>query len=703
MTKKEFSTKIGGKKITAEFGDLASKANGSVLLSSENTMVFATVVMAKEESGSPFFPLMVDYEEKFYAAGKILGSRFTRREGRPSEEAVLNARAIDRTLRPLFDHSIRHEIQVVVSVLSIGEEDPDVLAINAASLALLTSDIPWNGPVSAVRICKSKEEFLINPRLEEKRGGEMEIVACGKDKKINMIEMGAQEVSEDTVTESLKLAQAEIEKLQKFQKSIEKEIGKEKKVLEKKGLFEEAKNLFDKEIEEKIQEAVFDKESGKEKIQKLEALWIEKLEQSLEKEIFEQQRSTAIAYFEEKIQNALHKGALERNERADGRGMDEIRHLYAQAGGVSPLLHGSGIFYRGETHVLSVLTLGSPRDSQLMDGIEVEKEKRFIHHYNFPPFSSGETGRLGGFNRRAIGHGALAEKALQPLIPEKSLFPYTIRIVSESMSSNGSTSMASVCAASLSLLDAGVPNVRPVAGIALGLMMAEKKEEYKILTDIQGPEDEYGDMDFKVAGTRKGITAIQMDVKVLGVCPSILQEVLQRAQVARFKILDVMEKEISNPRPSLSPHAPEIITIKIDPEKIGAVIGPGGKVIDEIRQETETEVEIEEDGTVFITGKQGGGEKARTMIESIARVYKVGERFQGEVIKILEFGAFVKINGNTEGLVHISELAPFRINDIHAILKEHSKVPVVIKEIDDKNRIKLSIKQADPNFFKKEN
>ena len=701
MKKKEYSLEIGGKTLTAQFTDLADQTNGSVILRYGNTAVMATAVMSSHErEGLGYFPLTVDYEEKFYAAGAILGSRFMRREGRPSDEAILSGRAVDRTIRPLFEKHIRNDIQVVVTVLSIDEDDPGTLAINAASLALAVSDIPWNGPVSAIRIGMSngKSDFETNPTYEYRDSDEisLDLTACGRNEKINMIEVGAKEVDEETLSKALIHASKEIEVIQNFQEKIVSEIGKEKRVFPKPELPEETAKLFEDGIESKFADAILSGFSG-EKISELKKEWVE-----LAQENFPDEKEALFGdYYEHRLDERVHTEAIENERRVDGRAMDEVRVLQAQAGGISPIIHGSGIFYRGGTHVFSALTLGGPQDAQLINSIESpDFQKRFIHHYNFPPYSAGETGRMGGFNRRMIGHGALAEKALSAVIPSKDKFPYTIRIVSESMASNGSTSMASVCAGTLALMDAGVPIARPVAGIAIGLMMQDEKT-YKVLTDIQGPEDHHGDMDFKVAGTSEGVTAIQMDVKVDGIPLFILTEGLECARTARLHILETITKEIKEPRSDISSRAPKILTIQIDPEKIGSVIGPGGKVINGIKDETGVdEITIEEDGTVFITGKGGAAEKAYASIESITHEYVAGERFDGEVVKITDFGAFVKIGPQTEGLVHISEIAPFRVANVTDVLKEGEMVPVVVKLIDEKNRIALSIKQADPDFAK---
>lgn len=700
MQKKIYTTEIGGKTLTAEFNDLAERASGSVLLKYGNSVVLATAVMSKHpREGGDFLPLTVEYEEKFYATGKILGSRFVRREGKPSDESVLSGRIVDRTIRPLFEQHIRHEIQVIITVLSIDEEDPDVMAVLGASLAIATSDIPWKGPVSAIRLGKMKasNDLVINPTYSwrENPEAEFELVACGKDGNINMIELGGDETSEEIVMTALKTASDEIEKIQAFQKKIIAEIGKAKRIIPKPTTSDALISLFNEAIRPKLDASVFSNTPGDTSMSELKDGWLTLVTEKLPEENIAQ----ADELIETEVNALIHKEAIEKGRRADGRGVDEIRPLFAQAGGISPILHGSGIFYRGGTHILSVLTLGGPQDAQLIEGMEESDSKRFMHHYNFPPYSTGETGRVGGTNRRMIGHGALAEKALAPMIPNKETFPYTVRIVSEALSSNGSTSMGSVCGSTLALMDAGVPIRRPVAGIASGLMM-ESPEKYKVLTDIQGPEDHHGDMDFKVAGTKEGITAIQMDVKVDGIPLRVLAEAFEKAKVARFKILDVILAAIPEPRKDISPNAPKIITLRVKTDQIGLVIGPGGKTINGIKDKTGVEgIDIDDDGTVFITGKNGTAEQAYDMIYNLTREFKAGEKFEGEVTKIMEFGAFVRIVGNTEGLVHISEIAPFRVDQVSKYLKEGQKVPVIIKEIDEKKRINLSIKMVNPNFI----
>ncbi len=702
MQTKEYQLEIDGKVITAQFNDLANQANGSVILSCEKTVVMATAVLsANTKEGLDYFPLSVEYEEKFYAVGKILGGRYMRREGKPTTSAILNGRMVDRTVRPLFEDHIRNEVQVIITVLSIGQYEPDILAINAASLALATSNIPWNGPVSAIRIgLDNLDKFTINPFFsnpKEEIASKLDLIACGKDGDLNMIEIRANEISNEQTTQAFQKASEEIEKIQIFQKKIIAENNQEKIFIEKPELTPEALELFETEIAPKLKEMVFNKK-GKNNIEELKNNWLK----SFAEKTGETNISLSLAFYEKTIDNLIHAEAVKNNQRVDGRAMDEIRPLSAQVGKIIPSAHGVGIFYRGGTHVISALVLGGRRDALSLDGIEMGEERKYIHHYNFPPFSTGETGRIGGTNRRMIGHGALAEKALLAVLPSDEKFPYTIRIVSEAMASNGSTSMASTCASTLALMDAGVPIKTPVAGIAMGLMTGEKGD-YKILTDIQGPEDHYGDMDFKVTGTKDGITALQMDVKVAGVPIKTLSEALDRALKARLEILDVITKVISEPRKEIASHAPQIIRMQIKPEQIGEVIGPGGKIINRIKDNTLVdEIDIDDNGNVYITGKIDSVEKARQTIEALTHVYSVGDRFEGKITKIFDFGAIVEIGPGVDGLVHISEIAPFRVEDINKVLREGMTVPVIIKETDGRNKIKLSIKEADPKFVKKD-
>jgi len=699
MHKTSYEVEIGGKMLTAEFSDLTEHAHGSVLLRYGETAILVTAVRGDEEKPEmPYFPLSVEFEEKFYAAGQILGSRFMRREGRPSDGAVLSARIVDRTIRPLFDQSIRFEVQVVVTVLAMGEDDPDTLGVIGASLALGTSDIPWDGPVGAVRIGKRNDtgELVVNPTYIEREEGVLayEVLACGKDGSINMIETAGFEVSEAEVVSALERSVEINSALETFQKQVMSEIGTEKRTLTPHETPDEIRTLFENAIAPRVPEVLFSNTAGKAHLHALKKEWLD----LLAAEVDGADLARARDLFEDAIDEALHRGAIENGKRPDGRSMDEVRPLYAQAGDVSPVLHGSGIFYRGGTHIFTALTLGGPEDSQLLDTIEEQDtKKRFIHHYNFPPFSVGEAGRVGGFSRRMIGHGALAEKALAPVIPSKEQFPYTIRLVSETMSSNGSSSMGSVCASTLALMDGGVPITRPVAGIASGVLMKDANT-YALITDIQGPEDEHGDMDFKVAGTQKGITAIQMDVKVDGIPVAILAEALEKAREARLHILETLTQEIAAPRPDISPRAPQILTLSIAPDQIGTVIGSGGKTINGIKELTGVdEISIEEDGTVFITGKGTAPENAKRQIEEIVRVFEVGEQLEVTVTRIAPFGAFAKMNDSTEGLIHISEIAPYRIDSVEDVLAVGDVVPVVVSKIDE-GKIGLSIKQVDPDY-----
>jgi len=701
MHSKEYSMIVAGHPMTATFTNLAEQASGSVLLTYRDTTLLATAVMSKHEKESDYFPLVVDLEERFYAAGKILGSQYMRREGRPSDAAILAGRVVDRTIRPLFDHRMRREVQVVVTTIALGEAEPDTLAVIAASIALSTSNIPFNGPVSGAHVGKIGDKLVVNPSYEE-LGHEdfsMDLTACGKDGNISMIETEAKEISNETAEAALDLVSAEIEKIQAWQKQIVAEVGKEKTVLEFKSAPEGIKELYKEVVEAEFYDAVF-AGPGKGPMMKLLDKWIE----AYKSKFPEEKVSFAFEIFEDNVNDLIHSEAIEKGKRPDLRALDEVRPLFAKAGGISKVLHGSGVFYRGGTHVLSALTLGAPGDSQKIETIEMSGQKRFMHHYNFPPYSSGEVGRMGGLNRRMVGHGYLAEKSLLAVLPSKEVFPYTIRIVSESLASNGSTSQASVCASSLAMMDAGVPITGHVAGIANGLMMSENYAQdgkYALLTDIQGPEDHHGDMDFKVAGTRKGITGIQMDIKVGSIPLPILKEAILKAEKARFEILDVMEKEIAAPRADISPRAPKIIAIKVKVDQIGLVIGTGGKTIKAMMADSGATIDIEEDGTVFITGVDGAAEKAKQMVEDLTREFMAGDEMNGTVTKVVEFGAFVRIGNGIEGLVHVSEMAPFRVDQVSDYMKEGDVIPVVVKGVDDRGKISLSVKQVAPDFFKK--
>lgn len=698
MKSQSFSMELGGKTLTAEFNDLTAHVNGSVMLRYGETVILVTAVMSDRLSTANYFPLSVEFEEKFYAVGQIGGSRFQRREGRPSDEAVLSARIVDRTIRPLFDHTIRNEIQVVVTVLAVGEDDPDVLAVIGASLALGVSDIPFKGPVAAVRLGRTvnTKTAILNPTYKDRdeRALDIEVFACGKAGLINMIETGAFEATEADILELLAMANEHHATIEAWQNDVIATVGKAKRVLPGAERPAELLHIYETEFEALLQTEMFSGRAGKDHIYAVKTAFLARIGET---EINSVQAGN---FFEEKIDEALHVGAVERSERPDGRGLDDVRELYAQAGGISPVLHGSGIFYRGGTHIFTALTLGGPEAAQLIDTMEErEGKKRFMHHYNFAPFSVGETGRVGGFNRRMIGHGALAEKALIPVIPAQIAFPYTIRLVSETLSSNGSSSMGSVCASSLALMDGGVPITRAVAGIASGVMIMGDK--YALLTDIQGPEDEFGDMDFKAAGTSQGVTAIQMDVKVSGVSLEILTGALEKARTARLHILETMTAATAAPRPQISPRAPEIVVLSIKPEQIGLVIGGGGKTINGIKDQTGVEeISIEDDGTVFITGRNGTAELAANKIRSLTKVYAIGERMNVTITRLTTFGAFAKLDDHNEGLIHISEIVPFRLETMDGVLKEGEVVVVEVVKVDE-GKIGLSIKRVDPEFAEK--
>jgi polyribonucleotide nucleotidyltransferase len=696
LEEKVFSLDVAGRKLTAKFSPLAQQANGSVIMQYGDTVVLVTATMGKvDRLENDFFPLVVDYEERFYAAGKILGSRFVRREGKPSEGAILTARLIDRSIRPLFNQNMRREVQVVATVLSIdGENDPDFPALIGASLALATSDIPWEGPVSGIRIGLVNNELKVNPTYQERDTGDLDFFLSSAENKITMLEVGANEISEDVMNKAAFLALGEIEKIQKFQEQIIKEIGKEKAKVLLKEINPEVKTKVQEFLKDKLEEAIYteDKMSRVSKIATLKR----DLEEYLKNEGYDESKiKEGFIVLEEEIDNLVHKNILEKDKRPDGRKLDEIRPIYC-AVGFLPRVHGSGLFIRGTTQALSIVTLAAPSHGLTVETMEESDVKRFIHHYNFPPYSVGEISSMRSPGRREIGHGALAEKSLLPIIPKKEDFPYAIRIVSEILSSNGSSSMASVCGSSLALMDAGVPIKTPAAGIAMGLMM-EDEDHYKILTDIQGPEDHYGDMDFKVAGTKNGITGVQMDVKIKGITLKIFEETLLQAKKARLEILKKIEEVIAQPRTSLSPFAPKIFTIQIDPEKIRDVIGSGGKTINDIIKKTGVEIDIEEDGQIFVTApNEEAGKEALQIIQNITHEFKEGEIVTGKVSRILDFGAIIDLGFNKEGLLHISEIANRRINKVEDEIKVGQVLTLKIIKIDENGRISLSLKALHP-------
>jgi polyribonucleotide nucleotidyltransferase len=694
MEVKKFETEIAGRKLIIETGLLAQQANASVTVRYGDTVVLATAVMsASAREGVNYFPLMVDYEEKFYASGKIKGSRFIKREGRPTDEAVLNGRLIDRTLRPLFDQQMRNEVQVIVTVLSIDQEnDPALDGAIAASTALTISDIPWNGPIGAVRIGEKEGKVVVNPVNGDSAASSFSIFACGIEGKINMIETGANEVAKEKLFEAFVEGQKVIDQIVAFIKDIQKEIGKPKSV----ALLIAPDAEFKKEIldqfSEKIAPALYQKDHA---IQtKLQNELFAEVAQYV-KEKYPAEASTkkelALAAIDAEMEDIFKKRVLEKDERPDGRRLDEVRPISC-AVGILPRTHGSALFTRGETQALSIVTLGGPGMEQIIDTMELDEKKRFMHHYNFPPFSVGEVKPMRGPGRRDIGHGALVEKALTIVAPDKDRFPYTIRTVSEVLSSNGSSSMASTCASNLALLDAGVPMKAVIGGISVGIVVGDDGK-YKLLSDIQGPEDHFGGMDFKIAGSTEGITAIQLDVKVDGLTSDMIRDTLEQSEKNRVAIIDIMNKTIDAPRAEMSQYAPRIIILKINPEKIRDVIGPGGKVINQIIDETGVEIDIEDDGSVFITAANPeAGKKASEWVQNLTHEVTAGEIFKGRITRILNFGAFAEVLPGQEGLIHISEISEKRTERVEDALKVGQIVNVKVKEIDSMGRINLTMR-----------
>ncbi|MDF1498204.1 MAG: polyribonucleotide nucleotidyltransferase [Patescibacteria group bacterium] len=691
MEVQTFKKEIAGRELIIETGKLAGQTNGAVTVQYGDTVLLATAVMSdRQREGINYFPLMVDYEERLYAAGKIKGSRFMKREGRPTDEAVLSGRMVDRILRPLFNGRIRNDIQVVITILSVDQEnDADFCAIVGASMALAISNIPWNGPVGVVRVAKVDGTIVANPTYEQREASPYEIIIAGKADKINMVEAGGKEVPEADVVEAFKFATQYIKDLTDFQNEIIAQIGKKKKEVKLVQADDETEEAIRQFLSPKVYDLNFNTSKEEQGARREE--FNKELKDFVTEKFGEDMISIAKIIEEEETDAIMHKSILQDNKRPDGRKMDEVRAISSEVG-LLPRTHGSGLFNRGTTQALTVATLGAPGDEQTLDGMEENGTKRFMHHYTFPAFSVGEVAPNRGPGRREIGHGALAEKALCPMIPDKESFPYTIRLVSEILSSNGSSSMASVCGSSLSLMDAGVPIQRPVAGIAMGLIIG-KNGEHKILTDIQGPEDHYGDMDFKIAGTSVGINAMQMDVKLEGITVDIIEETLAAARKARMHIIDIMNSSIAKARNDLSQYAPRITTLRINPEKIRDVIGPGGKIINEIIAATDVAIDIEEDGLVLITGKNAeGAKKAEEWIKNLTKEVVAGEIFQGKVVKIMDFGAFVEILPGKDGLVHISELAPNRVEKVEDIVKIGDVITVKVKEIDSQGRINLTHK-----------
>ena len=704
---KKFETELAGRKLTVETGRVAELANGDAIIHYGDTVVMVNVTASKEpREGIDFFPLSVDYEEKLYAVGKIPGS-FQKREGKPADKAILTSRAIDRPIRPLFPKDFRNDVCVVATVLSVEQDNsPEVCAMIGASVALSISDIPFGGPTAAVNVGYVDGQIVINPTVAQREHSRLKLTVAGTMEKVTMIEAGADEIPNDTMLDCIKAGHEEIKKLCKFIEGIKEEVGKPKfeyvSFATDKDVYAEIKENFKERMYQDVQ--AVDKEVRDANMDKLaediQAYFVEKYgEEETEA------KSTEIANSIHDLEKeCVREMIFKEHKRPDGRRIDEIRPLSCEVG-VLPRVHGSAIFTRGQTQVLSVVTLGTKSEEQELDGLDEEESKRYMHQYNFPSYSVGEARPSRGPGRREIGHGALAEKALVPVIPSEDEFPYTIRVVSEVLSSNGSTSQASICGSTLALMDAGVPIKKPVAGISTGLVTSkENPNEYVMLTDIQGIEDFFGDMDFKVGGTKDGITAIQVDIKNDGLTYDIIKEAFERTKVARDYILDeIMKPQIAEPRAELSKYAPRIITTTINVDKIKDVIGPGGKMINKIIDATGVKIDIEEDGRVCIyTDDAENGKKALKMIEDIAKDIEVGKVYDGKVTRIMNFGAFVDIGGGREGLLHISKISNKRVEKVEDVLAVGDEIKVKVYEIDNQDRINLTMKDLEENKENKE-
>ncbi|MBC7263291.1 MAG: polyribonucleotide nucleotidyltransferase [Chloroflexi bacterium] len=682
---KTVSAPLGNSTVYIETGKLAGQAGGSVTVRCGDTLLLATATASKEiREGTDFFPLTVDYEERLYAAGKIPGG-FFKREGRPTEAAILLCRLVDRPIRPLFPKGLRNEVQIVLTALSADQEHYlDILAIIGASAALTISDIPFLGPVGAIRVGYVDGQLVFNPTASQMEKSTLDLRLAGTADAVMMVEAGANEVSEDLVLEAIQRGHEAMQSVIQMQNELREAVGKPKGNYPLFDIGDEVRQAISTAWDDRIWEVLQNAGDKGERNEALDALRAEVVASLGEK--FEE--AVVSQAFDERVKAVVRDGILNKRIRPDGRDFTTIRPISCEVG-LLPRTHGSGLFTRGQTQVLTIATLGTVSDEQILEGLEPVESKRYMHHYNFPPYSTGETRPMRGPGRREIGHGALAERALVPVLPPEEEFPYTIRLVSEVLSSNGSTSMASVCASTLALMDAGVPIRKPVAGIAMGLVKGEN--ESAILTDIIGMEDQLGDMDFKVAGTRDGITALQMDIKIKGVSPEITRRALAQAREARLFVLDKMRETIAEPRPTLSPHAPRITLIKIDPEKIGTVIGPGGKTIRGIIEETGAKIDVEDDGTVYIATTNGASsDKAVEMIRRLTEEPQVGKIYTGKVVRITDFGAFVEILPGKDGLVHISQLADYRVSKVEDAVHVGDEVMVMVIDIDSEGKIKLS-------------
>jgi polyribonucleotide nucleotidyltransferase len=685
---KSYVIQVGDKEFTLETGRLAMQAGGSVVVRLGESVVLCTATASRSpREGIDFFPLTVDFEERLYAAGRIPGS-FFRREGRPSESAILTSRLIDRPLRPLFPKDFRNDVQIIATALSSdGQNYLDIPAIVGASTALMISDIPFEGPIAACRIGLLEDQFIINPTADQMEESSLDLRMASTEDAILMVEAGANEIHEEVVLQALQAGHEAMQPLIAMQKQMREEIGKPKITDYPIVTIEERdRERIVQRIGNRVAELVAQPMTKHERSQATDALEDEILGSFAEDETIEPRDVKAV--FRDVLKAETRRLILQQGQRADGRRADEIRPIWATTG-LLPRAHGSGLFTRGETQVVSIATLGTPREEQKLDTLRPEDTKRYIHHYNFPPFSTGETWPMRGPRRREIGHGALAETALLPVLPPEEEFPYTLRIVSEVLSSNGSTSMASVCGSTLSMMDAGVPITSPVAGIAMGLV--SDGQQSAVLSDIQGLEDHLGDMDFKVAGTREGITALQMDIKIKGLSYDILSQALAQARTGRLHILDKMAETITEPRSELSVYAPRITTIHVDPDKIGKIIGPGGKMIRKIQEECDVDVDIEDDGTVYIAAVEGlGADKAIAMIEALTEEAEIGKVYLGKVVRTESYGAFVEILPGVDGMVHISQLADYRVPSVEDVVRLGDEIMVMVIDIDGEGKIKLS-------------
>ncbi len=690
MDEIKFQTELAGHKLILETGKLAKQANAAVLARYGDTVVLATVTASKDAKSLDFFPLTVNYEERLYAVGKIPGG-FIKREGRPSEKAILSSRLIDRGIRPLFPDGFRNEVHVIVTVLSVDQNcSPEITGIIATSAALSISNIPFNGPIAGVIVGLIDGNFVLNPNIEQMEKSKMHLVVAGTKEAINMVEAGADQIPEEKMLEAILFGHEEIKKIVNFIENMTKEIGQEKMEVQLHQVDEELKETVTQYAKDKLTNAI-QVEEKQARQEAIDAVFRETNEQFAD--VYSEEQIPQInEVLESIVKEEVRRLILFEGKRPDGRKYNEIRPISVEIN-LLPRTHGSGLFTRGQTQALSICTLGALGDVQILDGLGLEESKRFMHHYNFPPFSVGEARAPRAPGRREIGHGALGERALEPIIPKESVFPYTIRLVSEVLESNGSTSQASICASTLALMDAGVPIIAPVAGIAMGLI--KENENVVVLSDIQGMEDHLGDMDFKVAGTKDGVTALQMDIKIAGINQDILKIALTQAKEGRLYILEKMLAVISEPRKELSPYAPKIITMQINPDKIRDVIGPSGKVINKIIDETGVKIDIEQDGKIFIaSANEEMNLRAKQIIDSLTREVQVGETYMGIVKRIEKFGAFVELFPGKEGLVHISQVAEERINRVEDVLAIGDSILVKVTEIDSQGRINLSRKAA---------